>query len=384
MNHPPNPLVKAGWIMMGLWISLMLLVIVLHGFQVVNAWQLPLKPVLAFLGGGSLSCFIGAKIVQGQPPSPRANSDSRNHRWRRRLLLISLFLLISLNASTYLAAYALTHVREPGQWGLGFPKPANIRTPQERGLSYSTHRLPIHSSAWLEAWLIPATGSPAQGTVVMFPGNRSTKDRQLIGPAQTFAQLGYDSLLVDYQGVGGSSGYTTTVGMREAEDVVVAFEALPALDLQPPVIAYGVSMGSAAILNEIATQNLQPDAVIIELPFARFMDAVRSRLRHHQIPPFPLAELLVFWGGIQHGVNGFSHNPVEFAQAIQCPTLIMQGQQDPWTTVAEVKTLFQQITAPKQLVIAPDGGHHQLIGIDRSLWETSLSQFLQSVDANRA
>lgn len=383
MNHPHNPLVKAGWIMVGLFISLMLLVIVLHGFQVVNAWQLPLKPVLAFLGGGSLSCFIAAKIIKGQPPSSRADSGSRNHRWRRRLLFVSLFLLISLNASTYLAAYTLTHVHDPGQWGLSFPKPLNIRTPQERGLSYSTHRLPINSSDWLEAWLIPATGTPSQGTVVMFPGNRSTKDRQLIGPAQTFSQLGYDSLLVDYQGVGGSSGYSTTVGMREAEDVVVAFEALPSLDLQPPVIAYGVSMGSAAILNAIATHNLQPDAIIIELPFARFIDAVRSRLRHHHIPPFPLAELLVFWGGVQHGVNGFSHNPVEFAQAVQCPTLVMQGQQDPWTTVQEVKTLFQQITAPKQLVIAPDGGHHQLIGIDRSLWETSLSKFLQSVDANR-
>ena len=102
--------------------------------------------------------------------------------------------------------------------------------------------------------------------------------------------------LVDYQGVGGSSGYTTTVGMREAEDVVVAVEALPSLQLPPPVIVYGVSMGSAAILKAIATQNLQPDAVILELPFARFIDAVRSRLRHHHIPSFPLAELLVFGG----------------------------------------------------------------------------------------
>lgn len=315
-----------------------------------------------------------ASISAGSPSNTPLAAESA---------LYQSFLLISLNASTYLAAYTLTHVRDPGQWGLGFPKPTNIRTPQERGLSYSTHRLPINSSAWLEAWLIPATGTPAQGTVVMFPGNRSTKDRQLIGPAQTFSQLGYNSLLVDYRGVGGSSGYSTTVGMREAEDVVVAFNALPALDLQPPVIAYGVSMGSAAILNAIATQNLQPDAIIIELPFARFIDAVRSRLQHHQIPPFPLAELLVFWGGVQHGVNGFSHNPVEFARAIQCPTLVMQGQQDPWTTVAEVKTLFQQITAPKQLVIAPDGGHHQLIGIDRALWETSLSHFLQSINADR-
>ncbi|WP_299413003.1 alpha/beta fold hydrolase [Acaryochloris sp. IP29b_bin.148] len=376
MSNPYQSLIKAGWITLGVLASLALLVIVLHGLQIVNVWQLPLKPVLAFLLCGSLACFITAEMMKRTPVS--APSATFPHRWRRRLLFFSIFLLMGMNVSTYLAAYALTHVREPGQWGLGLPKPANIRTPEERGLSYTTHRLPIDSSSWLEAWHIPAASVSAKGTVVLFPGNRSTKDRQLIGPAQSFSQLGYDSLLVDYQGVGGSSGYTTTVGMREAEDVVAAVDALPSLTLPPPVIVYGVSMGSAAILNAIATQNLQPDAVILELPFARFIDAIRSRLRHHHIPSFPLAELLVFWGGVQHGVNGFSHNPVDYAQAVQCPTLVMQGQQDPWTTVEEVKTLFQQISAPKQLVIAPEGGHHQLIGVDQSLWETSLSQFLRS------
>lgn len=381
MSNPYQSLMKAGWVTLGLLTGLALLVIVLHELQIVNAWQLPLKPVLAFLSCGSMACFITAGMMKRTPVT--VSSSPRPYRWRRRLLYFSIFLLISINVSTYLAAYALTHVRGPGQWGIGLPKPTHIRTPEERGLSYTTHRLPIDSSGWLEVWHIPADEASSKGTVVLFPGNRSTKDRQLIGPAQSFSKLGYDSLLVDYQGAGGSSGYTTTVGMREAKDVVVAVDALPSLKLPPPVIVYGVSMGSAAILNAIATQNLQPDAVIIELPFARFIDAVRSRLRHHQIPPFPLAELLVFWGGVQHGVNGFSHNPVEFARAIQCPTLVMQGQQDPWTTVAEVKTLFQQITTPKQLVIAPDGGHHQLIGIDRALWETNLSHFLQSINADR-
>lgn len=395
MNNPYKTLIKAGQITLGLLVSLMLLVLVLHGLQVVNAWQLPLQPVLAFLICGSMACFLIAGVIKRRYQSVTTHPGSPKYLWRRRLLLISIVLLVSINLSTYMAAYALTHVREPGQWGIGFPKPVNLRTPKDRGLSYSTHHIPVNSSAWLEAWLIPAVGALSKGTVVLFPGNRSTKDRQLISPAQSFSQLGYDSLLVDYQGVGGSSGYTTTVGMREAEDVIVAIEALPSLKLQPPIILYGVSMGSAAILRAMAvgevqalpvgrsetitTQNLQPDAVIIELPFARFIDAVRSRLRRHHIPPFPLAELLVFWGGVQHGVNGFSHNPVEYAPAVPCPTLVMHGQHDPWTSVKEVKALFQQLPNPKQLVIAPDGGHHQLIGVDRSLWETSLSRFLKQL-----
>jgi pimeloyl-ACP methyl ester carboxylesterase len=89
--------------------------------------------------------------------------------------------------------------------------------------------------------------------------------------------------------------------------------------------------------------------------------------------------LLVFWGGVQHGVNGFRHNPMHFAQAINCPTLLIHGEQDKWTTVAEIKALFANITAPKQLVLSPAAGHHQLIGVDRTLWDAQVTKLLNSV-----
>ena len=46
-----------------------------------------------------------------------------------------------------------------------------------------------------------------------------TLGKQLLAPAQAFHRLGYDAILVDFRGVGGSSGNTTTLGVREAQDV---------------------------------------------------------------------------------------------------------------------------------------------------------------------
>jgi len=53
-----------------------------------------------------------------------------------------------------------------------------------------------------------------------------------------------------------------------------------------------------------------------------------------------------------------------------------------WTVVLAVLLVGLNVPAyvlaPKELVISPDAGHHQLIGVDRSLWETTVKNFLLS------
>lgn len=90
--------------------------------------------------------------------------------------------------------------------------------------------------------------------------------------------MDYDTLVVDFRGVGGLIGNTTTFGVREAKDVALAVSYAQRLNLKRPFVLYGVSMGSAAILNAVAQEKVPPDAIILELPFARLLDAVRSRL----------------------------------------------------------------------------------------------------------
>ena len=359
-------------------VGLIVILVALHRTGLLNAWQFPFKPVGAFFMFGSLVCFTSA-LVLGRSQHVSASyprSIAAKQRKRRRLLGFLAVLLLCINGPAYLMAYHMTHVHVPGTSGVGVPKPANTAKPSDRGLDYATHRIPISDSAWLEAWRVPTPAATSRGTVILFPGNLGTKGSQLISPAQTFTSLGYDCLLVDFQGVGGSSGNTVTIGMKEAKDVVRAIAYAQEIGLPSPTILYGVSMGSAAILRAIAVENITPSAVILELPFARMLNAIRSRLRYHHIPAFPTAELLLFWGSVQHGINGFAHNPVNFAKGVNCPTLVIHGEQDKWTTVAEVEALFDNLKGPKQLVISTDAGHHQLIGVDRPLWEAGVASLL--------
>jgi alpha-beta hydrolase superfamily lysophospholipase len=298
---------------------------------------------------------------------------------RKRVFQVVLVVFLSLNALSYVGGYALTHFSSPGHLGLGLPRPTSSKLPSDVGLEYVTQRISINQTEWLETWFIPAQRPVSTGTVLLFPGNGGSKAKQLLAPTEVFHRLGYDTLLIDFRGVGGSSGNTTTLGVREAEDVALALSYAQRSNFQRPFILYGVSMGSAAILKAVAHEKINPDAVILELPFARLLDAVRSRLRAIRFPTFPMAEMLVFWGSIQHGFNGFTHNPVTYANQVQCPALLLHGRLDKWTTIAEINQIFQNLQGSKELTIFPNTGHSLLVTVDKEHWQRSVDQFLKGV-----
>ncbi|NEZ54422.1 alpha/beta hydrolase [Adonisia turfae] len=381
MTVPCKRLLNVGFLTLLAPVGLTVALVVLHLLGAVNAWVFPLVQVGAFCLFGGTGCIVAAQVLSRRPVPV---SRPINHQRRRQLCWGLAILLFSLNFPPYLLAHHMTHVRSPGQIGLGVPKPSHSQTPSDRGVFYGTRTLPIGQSRWLETWEIPAQTAVPRGTVILFPGNLGTKSSQLIPPAQSFASLGFNTVLVDFQGVGGSSGNTVTLGIAEAQDVVTVFNDVKHRNVvqgngDSPIILYGVSMGTAAILRAIATHNIIPDAIVLELPFIRLIDAVKSRLRHHKIPTDPTATLLIFWASIQHGINGFSHNPINYAKAVECPTLVIHGAQDKWTPVSDIEALVHNIPATKQLVVSADAGHHQLIGVDRPLWDASVSNFLKAI-----
>jgi uncharacterized protein len=300
-------------------------------------------------------------------------------RGKKLFSLSILVICFVLNISAFIGAYTLTHFKSPGQFGLGLTRPISSNLPSNIGLEYVTHRIPIDRTEWLETWSIPVDNSHSKGTVVLFPGNGGSKAKQLLPPAQVFHALGYDTLLVDFRGVGGSSGNTSTLGMREAEDVALSVNYAQKSTMKRPLILYGISMGTSAILKAVADGKVTPDAIILELPFARLVDAVGSRVRATSIPKFPMAELTVLWGSIQHRFNGFTHNPEDYASQVKCSTLILHGKLDKWTTGAEIDRIYQNLRGTKQLSIFPNAGHDLLVTVDRDRWTQAIKMFLNGV-----
>ncbi|HEY9889642.1 MAG TPA: alpha/beta fold hydrolase, partial [Candidatus Obscuribacterales bacterium] len=190
-------------------------------------------------------------------------------------------------------------------------------------------------------------------------------------------QMGYHALMVDFRGQGGSSGTSTTLGLREAEDVAAAVAHADTIGLPRPYVTYGVSTGSVAIMRAIR-DGLTVDAALLEMPFAHLMNAVKTRMKAQDFPTWGVAELLVFWGGVQHGYNAFAHNPVRYARALTLPTLILQGEKDRWTRLEEVQDIYHNLPGAKEMVVFPGAGHNLLVTVDQPLWTEAIADFLTS------
>jgi uncharacterized protein len=134
-------------------------------------------------------------------------------------------------------------------------------------------------------------------------------------------------------------------------------------------------MGSAAILRAIAREGVTADAVIIETPFDRLINTARNRFNLMGLPAFPAAELLVFWGGVQQGFNGFEHNPVEYARSVKCPVLMMHGERDSRVTAEQARSIFDNLDGLKRFRLFDVS--HEVIAVARpEEWREQVIDFL--------
>ena len=313
-------------------------------------------------------------------------------RFVRLLTAGLLSALVSVNVLAFMQARAMTNFAETGERtgrpeqlsvldrltvilsGVNIPRPKIGSTPRDINLPFETHRFPSADGTTLEAWHI--TGEKDLPLVALFHGYVTNKST-LLSAARAFRDLGYATLLVDFYGSGGSSGSGTTIGVKEADDVTATFDYVRRIWPNRRVVLYGISMGGAAVLRAIAANGIKPDAVIIEATFDRLLNAGKNRFRLMGLPGSPFAELLLFWGSLQHRLNFFSHNPIDYAHAVDCPTLVLHGEKDERATLEQARGIARAIGAKARFVGYFDVSHMSIVDARGDDWKRDVLAFLQ-------
>jgi uncharacterized protein len=321
-----------------------------------------------------------------------APTPARSRRVRPFVVAL-LAVLGAINVLAYRHARAMTHFSEvgvrtaqpnrlsPGEklrvlfTGATIPKPRNRRTPDTIGLPYERHVFRVPQGPALEAWLIPS--APRRGLVLLFHGYTDSKASQL-DEAQALHELGWSTFLVDFRGSGGSEGAETSIGFHESADVAAALEYARVLPLRGPYVLFGGSMGAATVLKAVA-EGARPDALILECPFDRLVTTVAHRFTAMGLPVTPLAQVLVFWGGIQAGFDGFRYNPVEYAASVHVPVLQMHGANDRRVTPEEARAIFERLGGPKTFELFPGVGHGSYVNVRPEEWKAAVTRFLESL-----
>lgn len=315
----------------------------------------------------------------------------RRKKTIRRLLWTLLVLFILMNGIAFLHAYKFTHFTNAdveqtprklslpqklklAVTGISNPRPVNKQTPAS---PYET--IKIQSNVLLDCWWIRRDS--AIGTVVVFHGYAAEKS-SMLDKSEVFQALGYNTLLVDFMGSGGSEGARTTIGFDEAEEVKDCFDYLVAKG-EKTIHLFGTSMGAVAIMKAVKDHSIKPASVMLECPFGTMYETVCARFRSYNVPTVPMAGLLMFWGSVQNGFWTFSHNPANYARHISCPTLLMYGEQDERVSRKEIDVIFQNLTGNKKLATYPLAGHENYLLKYKQEWSRDVTNFLFSVDADK-
>lgn len=252
-------------------------------------------------------------------------------------------------------------------FGVSNPRPGNESLP-----SIEFETINVGKKNDTECWKIHCPS--AKGTVILFHGFAGHKSTML-DKAEEFRNMGYHTMLVDFMGCGGSKGNRTTIGFKEAEQVKSCYDYLT-INGEENIYLFGTSMGAVAIMKAINDYNIQPKGVILECPFGSMYQTVCARFEIMKVPTFPMAGLLVFWGGIQNGFWAFDHNPEEYAKKIHCPVLLFYGEQDPKVSREETDEIFANLKGDKYLVTFPEAGHENYLNKYKEEWLETVAKFL--------
>lgn len=252
--------------------------------------------------------------------------------------------------------------------GISNPKPLNVLKPKH------CKAYLLQSNKKIEIWEQKTNSKSIKGTIILFHGYRGCKSL-LLDKSSEFLNLGYNTVVVDFIGSGGSEGIQTTVGYREAQNVKTVFDFVKSTH-EENIYLFGTSMGAVSILKALADYELKPKGIILECPFGSMYKTTCARFSKMKIPSFPMAGLLVFWGGILNGYWAFGQNPTEYAKSVKCPMLLLYGAKDKEVSNGEIKEIYHNVKGIKVLKIFKNAGHENYLNGNKNEWLVSVKEFL--------
>ncbi|HEX6333303.1 MAG TPA: alpha/beta fold hydrolase, partial [Flavisolibacter sp.] len=204
------------------------------------------------------------------------------------LMWIIVLQLLLGNISAALYAYRLTHFKaEAAEWNIAeannvfdktwmlFTGPQYARDTVENHPVFPVRDVTFKTAKGLliHAWYSTVAG--ARGTVCLFHGLNSNK-AYYEPEAAAFRSYGFNVLMVDFRAHGISEGMQSTIGYDEAEEVMLAFR-FARNQGAGLVFLFGGSMGAVTIARAVSHYRLNPDGIILDMPFDGLVDHVRAR-----------------------------------------------------------------------------------------------------------
>lgn len=251
------------------------------------------------------------------------------------------------------------------------PAPSVVGAPPA-DLPISEVSFESRSGETIKGWLL--TQPAARGSLLLLHGIRADR-RGMIDRARFLATNGFNSLLIDLQSHGESTGSRITMGIKEGMDVRSAVRYLKGRFPDLPIALMGVSLGGAAALLGDEPVNVQ--AMILESVFSDISTAIKTRMRNRfgRLGDW-LTPLLTLQIRPILGVDKESISPAEAIRHVTVPMLLVYGAEDPLATVADGELLLRNGKGFTELWTVPDARHEDFHRKMGPVFERRILEFL--------
>ncbi len=223
----------------------------------------------------------------------------------------------------------------------------------------------------LRAFAVPPPGAATPRAVVVLAHGLFRGGLELDPVAADFHALGCHVVMVELRNHGGSGRAVATFGRDERLDVRAAVDWVRARQAlrNRPLVLFGVSLGTAAVMFAAAEIEPPPDALVLDSP----IDDVRAtadrmlgegpRGRAALGFPEPFRALVLDWLELAAGVDLASPRPIDALRGMApvSAALVVGGELDRRTPPDVARAVFAAVpvrdAADEQLWIRPGSGH---------------------------
>lgn len=241
-------------------------------------------------------------------------------------------------------------------------------------LSARTVVFPGAAGQQVHGWLV--TGTKGQGAVLLLHGVRADR-RAMIDRARFLHAAGYTVLLIDFQASGESPGKAITFGYREADDVKASLRYLHQQLPGEHVGIIGTSMGGGATI--LAEPDVDADAVVLEQVYPTIRQATEHRLAIHLgALGLWLAPVLLMTLHAHLDIYPDQLRPIDHIGRLSMPKLLIVGDRDRDTTIAESYAMFHAATGHKELWVVHGARHVDLFGYVGAEYQVRVLDFFNT------
>lgn len=247
-------------------------------------------------------------------------------------------------------------------------------TPWEFGIPYRQVRIRQNEDE-IDAWYLPQPDERAP-CILVLPGHGMNKS-EVLGIASALHNDGFACLLLDFRGVGLSTGDVITLGHYETEDAIAAIDWLARNATPESIGVVGYSLGGSVAIN-VAGLDDRVGAVVSDSAFASQHGILAYQVRRAtRMWPAPVLAVAAPMFRRRHHRDYAQFSPVERIHQISPrPLLLIHPDQDTMVPLSDGLQLWEQAREPKELWIASGIGHCGAYFEDREDYCRRVSDFL--------